>query len=150
MLLMLMACGEARGRLVVSHVDPALRSVFDRLLGELPDLVEEGPNGVIIVAGVPDLADSEEAVGLWQPGLNRITVVAEGTLVKRSSGSFFLSESTVELCLAHELGHAMGMRHSNLGIMAPRLGSNGCRDRASDCLRQAWSESNFSEHGELE
>jgi Zn-dependent protease with chaperone function len=136
--LLLAACGPKV--IYVGQVDPGLSADFDALAVELPDLIRRDPGGVRIEQGTAALRDyfddtGKPVVGLTDNAL--ITIAPPGEKIVLTKHTFTsLAPGEVRIVLAHELGHALGLHHSDHGLMYPGINKE-CRGREAQCLIEA-------------
>jgi hypothetical protein len=144
--LIFIACGPPPPTVVIGSVEATIVNLVDELAAEVNaaapyEVVLRAPTGISIQtsttlsAQVPD--DDYQAVGLWEPGEKRISVVPPDIWVEQDGGSKALTPTpVVKLILAHELGHAMGLKHTHDGLMT-KVVNVKCLDRAAECLVEA-------------
>lgn len=144
------ACGQ---QLQVESVDAGQRANFDNLVAGLDAL---GYEGLIVeaktekaVSIVTDTARIQErnaekestdatAFAFYSYVEKKIVMAETGAWLKTPNGKseLNLTEQAAEVVLAHELGHALGLDHTETGLMQPGI-AIGCLDRAAECLVEA-------------
>lgn len=145
LLSLLAACSPS---LSVSHVDPELRPILDSLVRDLtalgyPDLLVETPAG-----GVHLVADTYRVqrridetgkltTGFFDPSTDEIVLPGVDEPLSLGRNSWRLFASGLKLVLAHELGHAFGLEHSDRGLMTSSLNYAECGNRPAECLIEA-------------
>lgn len=147
---MFVACGT---QLQVESVDAGQRASFDNVVAGLDAL---GYAGLIVeaktekaVSIVTDTvrvqerneakADNEAtALAFYSYTENKIVMVETGVWVSsvNGRGEISVNTRTANVILAHELGHALGLDHTETGLMQPNI-AIGCLDRAAECLVEA-------------
>lgn len=139
-----MAC---QPRLDIAHVDPALDEMVSTLIAEINEeigyvAVSISSNGrlgsIDVVASWDKLDYYDEATGTRAagmyipiPGGGRIVVPPPNVLSPDSKVRY--SATSVNNILAHEIGHALGLKHSSTGIMTP-VNDVDCLRREAKCL----------------
>lgn len=148
--LLLIACGP---QLRVKSVDEAQRATFDKLVADLDTL---GFDGLIAQAATEDafsivtdtarIQERNAKKAADEAGAMAFISYEEKTLVMAEVGEWLLmpdgktemslSAQSAEIVMAHELGHAFGLDHTETGLMQPGM-AIGCLDRAAECLVEA-------------
>lgn len=128
----LAACGP---QLHVSSVDPETQPYLDHITSNLQALGYEG----LIVAhkdGVAIVADNALIAERNDVAQSQAFYSARRNLIALPSGD--PDKGKVRLMLAHELGHAFGLPHSDHGLMMPDKYPDYCYgSNAAICLIEA-------------
>ena len=119
----LVRCGSAP---LAVRCDEALLSACEALSKGAPELVRLDGTGLPIRVGRPVL----EAWGAFSGGV--VTVMPPGEWVNGRR----LTPEAVGVIVAHEIGHALGLPHTALGLMRAEVDGT-CIGREAECLREA-------------
>jgi hypothetical protein len=143
----LIACGPS---LKVKHVDPCLEEAYQEIADELDALgyagvLSHGTDGISVVSNtqrVQSASDASESgvIAFFDHGDQTIVMPGAYEWVSTSEGVSNLSPKGIRMTLAHELGHAMGLRHSDHGLMQPKGNPERCVDAPGACLVDALRE----------
>lgn len=151
---LLAACGSSglaqHSKLAVKSVSPELQEEYGSVIEELYALgraglivYAPGSNGVEIIGDTAAIIEKNKTVfsgGYFDPNTNRIYLpLAEDKVPIKYGGSFSLSKLGLTLAMAHELGHAFGLEHTDHGLMTPDLNSQ-CLLTPGACLVAALKE----------
>ena len=152
LILLLASCTQLR----VASVDEVVQPAFDVITSDLKalgysDLVKMDRKGITIVnddALVQARLDNPESKGIayWDDENDRIVMPKPDTWYHYTKedgtpGGNLKTQLGIELILAHEMGHAFGLPHTDHGIMgAHGEGDDECTRRAAACLVESLRE----------
>ncbi len=151
LLCVLAACGQPQlSHLDVKSVTPNVQAHYNVIAAELDTLGygyimthTRGATGVVIVGDtsfIAELNKTEPSTGIFYVATNTIYLPLAGERFKTFEGNMFaLSGPGVTVVLAHEIGHAFGLAHSDHGLMTPGINLD-CINTPGACLVAALKE----------
>ncbi len=151
--LLMTGCGKPEPQLYIASVDFSLVADFDDLRAHVNyaaghEVISleyheaaytiQQPTAENFVAGV---GSNPSAWGITITRKRLILIAPAGVpFAIDNGGTATLSEGAVKYVLAHELGHALGLQHTDHGIMQPGFAVPECIDHESACLVAALRE----------
>jgi hypothetical protein len=129
-------------------IDLPLRAGFDRIAADINQALNytaveyrDDSSAAVVMSNDPKILEGW-TVGLWSHAAETVYIMGDRLERERYSayGNTFLTEDTRLLILAHEIGHALGLRHADHGIMTPnalQADQGSCYTRIGECIREA-------------